>query len=355
MESILRSAIRLGAAMPAAAVHAAASALGDRDHGLRELANKVRAYERFVSAPDVEGRDLAGALAGLDDWESTWVREGVGYRRGLRRAGTVERAAPLDVADEWRLPLHTGFGLGLAVEALDALSWRPDRGEVRSAVGRFARRALAGAGEGWRLAVLEALGLVARTLHPHRLGPLDEAVAAAGPELRRAFWHGAGRGLYFAPTAALPFVAGSAAQRLRELAAAAPDGEARDQVVSGWAWALALVNVRHPEVVAAALADGGGAARSPAFADGVACALVVWLACGGAARRVERFLAHRPAVAAAEAAGWRLVIEECETAVARAPAAGTPLGGLFVHRAGRWSREMPWDEGSLHLQRMVED
>lgn len=334
MEAILRSAFELGAALPAAAARTAAAALGDRDHGLRELANKVRAYERFVSAPDVEPSRFAGAVAGLDDWEATWVKEGIGYRWGLRRSGGAELRDARVVPADWRLPLHTGLGLGLAVAELDALSWRPDGREVEAAVDRFVRRASGGTADGWRLAVLEALGLVARTLHPHRLAALDGAVSAAGPELRRAFWHGVGRGLYFAPTAALPFLAGSAATRLAELAASVPDGEAREQVVGGWAWALALVNVRHPEVVAAAL-RGREVPAAAAFADGVACALIVWRACGGGERRVERFLAHRP-VEGAVAARWRTLLAVCEEALARPPAPGEPLGGLFTVRPHRW-------------------
>jgi hypothetical protein len=325
--------------LPASAARLVSVGFGDRDHGLREMANKVRAYERFLSAPDVGPAGLTAALAGLDDWEATWVKEGVGFRWATRRAAGDQPLDSTTLPADWRLPLHTGVGLGLALRTLDVLSWRPERDELEAVVEDFVRRASARAGEGWRLAVLEALGLIAGTLHPHRLAGLDAATGAVATELRRAFWHGVGRGHYFAPTAALPFFAGSAARRLAELAAAAPDGEAREQAVSGWAWALALVNVRHPEVVASALCDADGPASSPAFADGVACALTVWLACGGHQERVERFLAHRPA--AGREARWSRLVAACEEAWSRAPAVGEPLGDLFVHRAGRWRGVVP--------------
>ena len=339
MDTFLRSMARMSTVLPVVAARAVSSTLGDREHGLRELANKLRAFEAFRNAPAVPPERSADAVRDLDPWDALWVKEGIGFRSAAAAAG--ESAAAIgrarELPEDWWLPLHTGLGLLLAMQSLDGLPWRPSNGEVDACLDGFAARAAAAAQDRWRTAVLEALGLVARTLHPDRVGDLDRELAAR-PELRPAFWHGWGRGSYFSPTSAVPFLAGSAARRLAEVAAAAPDREAREQAVSGWAWALTLVNLRHPEVVASALREGeGGPAGAPELADGVASALVVWLTSGGDRERVDRFLAH--ALEGAAAGPWRGIVAAGRRAAGRQVPSAGDLGELFVYRPGRWPAE----------------
>jgi hypothetical protein len=86
------------------------------------------------------------------------------------------------------------------------------------------------------------------------------------------------------------------------------------------AWALALVNLHDPEVLAAVL-DGLDDARADpeAFADGVASALALRFDVTGRDADLEAFLAYRPACGACRrAALWeRLVRRPAERALAR--------------------------------------
>lgn len=51
----------------------------------------------------------------------------------------------------------------------------------------------------------------------------------------------------------------------------------RQNAIAGLAWALTLVNIRHPEVLAAFLQHHGTeVAKDDAFANGVCSAMVVW-------------------------------------------------------------------------------
>jgi len=282
--------------------------------GWQEVRNVVRAVERFWAAPPIRAaaagtspedaarelvRRLALADAG-DPWDALWLREGLGFRwsEAAWDAGRSPRATLPEAG--WRLPLHTGMGLSLALRVLAPLAlhgagpgvgpgvgseagaggWG---GAPADAVDRFLELCHKGSDDGCAGASFEALGLVARVLHPGRVAALDRAVRQVGAPWRESFWHGLGRGLYLTPVGSLPRPA-PAAHALERARREAPDPVARRNAVSGVGWALTLVNVRHPHVVAAALDDSmvdagrasGPAADGDALVDGVARATVVW-------------------------------------------------------------------------------
>ncbi len=297
----------------------------------RELANKLEAFDCFQRAPALLG--LAGAdlplaaverASALGSYGCTWVTEGLGYARAARGLPVEERR--VGQPTRATLPLHTGAALSFAERCLEAA--RP--GSPQS-LARWIGQWEEYARPGCRGLAVEALGLVARNLYPNLLERLAGQLGGLDPVFPDYFWHGAGRGLYFTPTHAVP---GSGAHRraLEKAAQEPPDERGWRNATAGLAWALTLVNFRHPAVLAGVLLRQGGAiVCREGFANGVASAVLVWRETVGEEAHLARFLACRPgAEGSALAARWReLVLDPC-TAALRQNAVGPPgLDHLF--------------------------
>lgn len=309
--------------------------------GWRELANKLDATGAFFAGPP---RDPPGE-------RGLWGTEALGYRRLRERPREAWGPDPLGhrAAASWeRLPLHTGAGLALASSALGGLPPRPASRAVAAALRRFAADCATVSRPGYAEATFEALGLVGRNLHPRLVPAVDAALTALGTELRELFWHGAGRGAYFAPCRAWPGSWGAALERLER---DAPDEAARVNGRAGLAWALVLVNRRHPEIVAATIdAHRTAIEEEPAFVHGVVGA---WLVARSAAVATGdgAFLATRPAGPLASDAWRRLVVEPCTRAagsLADVLHRTEAWGGLFrVERTAAGDVARPWADGEL--------
>lgn len=239
----------------------------------RQLANRLEVFLRFRSPPGRRGDRLAWrvrqALA-ADPWQRIWALEAVGHAwaeealaTGAPLAGLLDELPALPPAAA--LPLHTGAGLALGGHALD----RHSLADPPAAAARMRQLAAEIASPGFEGAVFEGFGFVARTLTPGAVRAIDRSLAGRRRDL---FWHGVGRGLHLAP--GTPWPAGPdlafACARVE-----APDAAARRQALSGAAWALTLVNLRHPATVRLSLAAGlagAGDDEVAALAEGVAAA-----------------------------------------------------------------------------------
>jgi hypothetical protein len=318
-ESVSRQA--MGAALrtlqqSAEAVRAAMP--GEVGREWRELANKLAAFELFQQAPARVGtaplsEQLRRAFA-LDTYQAVWVTEGLGYASAenawqvgwspqrLLSAPALERL-PANVV----VPLHTGAGLSLAERVLAA------DGGVDLA--RWLSLWEENARPGYGCIAVEALGLVARNLYPYLLPRLDERLRVIDPALTDYFWHGAGRGLYFAPTHAIPF-SGALGRAFEKAGREPPDESGRRNATAGLAWALTLVNLRDPEILCGALQRHGSERSSAeAFANGVSSAVLVWYDIVGLDSHLAAFLTFRPDRPAL-AALWRdLVLDPCDAAL----------------------------------------
>lgn len=265
-----------------------------------ELAAKGEVFARFrlASAAAAEGGPLPRQLRqarGLGAFEALWTVEGVGHGLATAacRGGRLPEGLPASFAARavpagaW-LPLHTGMGLALAERAIDG----PD---LAGSLRHFEELCRAGSRPGHALAAFEGLGFVAATLHARHIPAIDRALDARDPELALYFWHGVGRGLYFAPLHAFP---GGTFAALARAGAEAPSPEARANAGAGLAWALTLVNLRHGDLVASVAEAATAGLDRPArraFAQGVGAALAVWAcwarAYGGARVEAPRALA----------------------------------------------------------------
>jgi hypothetical protein len=280
----------------AATVHAALPVEAGSDW--RELANKLEAFGLFQQAPlwvgVVPGTDLplqeqlrrASALGG---YRSVWTAEGLGYANAESAWETGRAPGWLTGSPGLRsafLPLHTGAALSFAGRLLST-----EEARTRESLARWLTLWEDHTRAGYAGLAAEALGLVARNLYPHLVPRLAGILAALTPVLAEYFWHGVGRGLYFAPTHALPN-SGSHGRALEKAWREPPDEAGRRNATAGLAWALTLVNLRHPEILAGVL-QRNCIGSIEAFANGVASAVVVWHEIVGRDAHLEAFLAYR--------------------------------------------------------------
>lgn len=285
-------------------VRAAASVVPGAAEQTQEIQNQLHAVEWFVFADERVPAPYGGLVPWLNRIDTLefdhrpWVAEGAGFRAARRefikgpRCGWLHGEFP-----EWSLTvLHTGMGLALAELLLDNIA--TDQ-RLAEAVAAFASLCVTNSRTGYEGCALEAIGLLARNLHPSRVPAFDRLLVSGAPELREYFWHGFGRGSYLSPANLAPW-SGSGWRAIQAASEAAPGGIARSNAISGAAWAFTLVNLRTPKVMSAFLREHGQwAAQEPAFADGVRSALEVWRQLqpdDPPFRELERILApHTPA------------------------------------------------------------
>lgn len=292
--------LALGAMQGTAAAGALVPLFGSSS---RELANKLRAFGRFREASN---RRRAPDVSRLDPYDALWSEEGFGYGLGRALEGEPEtvRLALQGAPRRCRLARVSGCGLALAIDHVQrsaevSASGATDRVD---AVDSFVSAVEATIPWPHRLVAFENLGLAVRTLRPEALAAWGDRAARHG--FAAAFWHGAGRGLYFAPSHLVspPGLPWSALDRAIDQA---PAGF-RSSSVAGLAWALTLVNIRHPRLVAERLAAvGARPGRSASWAgQGMAAAWMLWLEATGDETRPRAFERARLAAELLPAARW---------------------------------------------------
>jgi hypothetical protein len=319
----------------------------------RELANKLHAFEWFTFAgarlggpalgPAALARQVPRVAALADTYTGLWAMEGLGYAcaragpeawppRELLAGGAGSSLGGLP--EQAMVPLSTGSALAAAERLLAEIA-RVAEGADRDRVRRWLEQLAGDAGPGARELATEALGLVARTLDPWRLGRLDALLAAIDPVLAEYLWHGVGRGLYFTPMNLPPWTGGTC-RAFGKAWTEPPHDAGRRNATAGLAWAMTLVNVRSPEVAAASLAGHGeGAGAAAAVANGASSALIVWRQWAGSDALLARFLGYRPPGGSGTigARRWRRIVDRCEAALSGPPldpgCRGDSLAALF--------------------------
>jgi hypothetical protein len=311
----------------------------------RELGNKLEAFEIFRHAERQArsaGRALPlAALVELADdlvpYRRLWRLEGLGYGHAEERAAHAAHAAhAANVAEPrgWlaagaaELPaasliaLHCGIGLSLARRLL-AASARAPAAELRRGLAAYVAGCRELALPGHAAPLLEALGFIARLRLARRAGEVAGELARLDEEAHACFWHGLGRALYFLPRHAPPWP-GTPRRLFAAVTREAPAGEERENALAGLAWAVTLVNLRHPRVLEDLLASQPPwVAASPGFAHGIGAAVFVWHDCTPRDPYLAAWRRHRPEPAGSGLARrWeRQVSGPAEQALAAAAAA----------------------------------
>ncbi len=259
----------------------------------QEFANKLHIITLVTQVHSQLGLDgdrveslpvLVEKAAVLETFPRLWAVEGLGNYIGdhaLASAGSVPVAGLLSDPSAAMLPawtmtmLHAGIGMSFAKHVLKRLEPSSSPEVVKGAITEFAALCRNSSQRGYAGAALESLGLATRTLYPNVLHLIDDQIPAVEPDLHGYFWHGAGRAMYFDPMNMLPSV-NAPWRAIRRLDQEAPHDLARRNVLSGLAWALTVVNMRHPMVMEAFLRHHGDLASShDAFTNGVTSSLMM--------------------------------------------------------------------------------
>jgi len=258
----------------------------------REIFNKVDVYQLVRSVQSKlklprEGEfnlaDYVEKAYDLGPYAALWAVEGLGhdYADSVREKGedakNLLRGKRIEgIPAKSLLMLHAGIGLSFAQHLLSDKNSQTPEDELRSAVDEFVRLCRENSEPGYTGAALESLGLVTRTFHSELMPVIDRLLEEAHPEVTGYFWHGAGRAVYFLLVNFLPYR--DPVWRAVEIGRKEATSEkARQNLMAGTAWALTLVNMRQPQIMASFLEDHADDLWQyrDAFANGVASSVIM--------------------------------------------------------------------------------
>ncbi|HEY3824787.1 MAG TPA: hypothetical protein VGL82_09520 [Bryobacteraceae bacterium] len=254
-------------------------------HEMEEARNKLEAFRLFAYV-DQELGFPAGRLPPLEalvrrafvlsHHQRIFAIEGAGhyYTGAAPRplTGLLQDPALPDCA---MVSLHAGMGTSFASTILSKLTGDPSKTMLRDAVSRFLDLCRTNARAGWYENAIEPLGLSVRTLYPHLLTRVGNAVREIDAGAQRLYWHGAGRSLYFVPMNFVTF-GGAHERALRTAIEEAPTVDDRRNAVAGLVWAITLVNLAHPAVLQSLLRTAEAIRMPAAVRNGIVSALIVW-------------------------------------------------------------------------------
>jgi hypothetical protein len=288
-----------------------------------EMRNKLEVCRTFEYGRR-EVRDLCCARS-RGTFQSVWLAEGIGYDS----SGPGDRDVP-----RWaEVPFHAGCGLRLAEQCLTRLNDAPGRAEMVCELEIFAARLRELVRPGLTGIMHEALGLCARNLYPWLVPSIDEALETLDPERADLFWHGAGRAMYFAPMHFAPWQS-APWEAFATAADEAFDTRRLANAIAGIAWALTLVNIRHPEVMASVLDHHEEISTSAPFRHGARSALWIWSRSTPSDQSLVRgFAEFGKALGGRACRRWELVITRaCASALEDHEA---PPDSVFRYSRGR--------------------
>lgn len=277
----------------------------------RELRNKVdvyqlvRAVEKKLRLPregEFKLAEYVDKAYALGPYAALWAVEGLGHdyadsvrERGGELEGLLQGERIADLPSRSLLMLHAGIGLSFAQRLMEHMNAKTPEADLHAALAEFIRLCEVNSEPGYTGAALESLGLVTRTFHSELVPAVDQYLGMKNPQVQGFFWHGVGRAIYFLLVNFLPYK--DPVWRAVEMGRhEAPHDLARNNVLAGTAWALTLVNMRQPEVMAAFLEDHG-AEITPlrdAFANGVTSSVVMRFDTSPDDPNIENFRAYKP-------------------------------------------------------------
>ena len=259
--------------------------------GLQEFENKLEAFNLFVHVDSVlaipsQGEvylpELIRKAEALEPYRAVWATEGLGYylatkfcewSQAPRRLLNGERSGELP--EKSLAALHAGMGLAIADRLMKTISPGSHESESRRVLDQFVMACRDNSRPGYIGATYESLGLVARNLYPQMIARLDQQLRQIDEDLVAYFWHGVGRGIYFAPTNFLPD--GNSGRAVKMTCQEPPHELGRRNALAGLAWAMTLVNIRHPEILESFLKHHGSQLGDrDAFINGVSSSVMIW-------------------------------------------------------------------------------
>ncbi len=218
-----------------------------------------------------------------EDYAALWAVEGLGHLFGENQldAGDTSEATNLlggsgadGLSAKSMLMLHAGIGLAYAQRLLGELNTQPSDEEILEATRKIFELCRQNSRPSHLGATVESLGLVTRTFESKLLSQVDRAVEELEPQWRGYFWHGVGRALYFLP---LNFLPCSTWEAVEMATRESVDDISRHNLYAGVGWAMAMVNLRSPNVLTDLVIKphGDKLLGNIWFQNGIASALVM--------------------------------------------------------------------------------
>ncbi len=257
---------------------------------LRETLNKLHIMELVTKVESVLPKEevwpslkmLIDKSYALGDFGALWAVEGLGQRftehmmrKDKNPRQLLDNQGGHILPDKSLTMLHAGIGLAFAKHGLlgkDASSTKI----LEQTAAEFIDRCQRNSRGGYLGCAIESLGLVARFEHgPQMVRALDQVLQNHSLEVRANLWHGAGRATYFSPQ---NFIVGvsSPIQAIAMCFKEPPHELGHLNMLSGLAWAITLVNMKHPEVLGEILEVHKDDIRSSdAFKNGISSSVII--------------------------------------------------------------------------------
>jgi hypothetical protein len=255
-------------------------------HEMQEARNKIQAFRLFayvdqeLRIPESQTEPLEAlakrALA-LSNFKKIWALEGVAhyYTNAVKAQRPERMLIDASLPETSMVSMHAGMGTSFAGKVLTQLNQDPSKPELQDAFKRFRELCCSNSRPNWIENAIEPFGLGVRSLYPHLLARMSDAIGEISEEARRLYWHGVGRSLYFVPMNFITF-GGAHERALKTAISEAPTIPDRNNAVAGLVWAVTLVNLCDPEVLRSLLRVAEGIRMRPAVVNGIMSALMVW-------------------------------------------------------------------------------
>ncbi len=275
---------------------------------LEEFRNKLQAFSLFEYVdeflPPNSERSLKRMIENaelLEPFSAIWAMEGVGHYYTEKVSAVMNSPNHLLSAEVTRnlpekslIALHAGMGLSLSRDFLPRIKAETHSDRIVELIGAYITHCRNNSRDGYAEIVFETLGLVTRNLYPHLLLPIDKALEQFDADFTAYFWHGAGRAMYFSPTGILP-VFDESWSSILATQDEPPHESGCLNALTGWVFAMTLVNIRHPEIIADCFKNYRRFfAGQGIVADGIGSAMIVWHRSTQDNSLIKSFLNHIP-------------------------------------------------------------
>ncbi|HSL21242.1 MAG TPA: hypothetical protein VK886_06885 [Vicinamibacterales bacterium] len=252
-----------------------------KDASIPELIDKIRRHEPF---------------------RALWLAEGLGQvlgNRGLARDGNprdlLSQGEGAQVPDTMQLMVHAGLCLSFARYHFDKIGKNPTPAQIREATCRIGEAARLNLLPGYAGIGYEAWGMVTQFYHRPLFATVVRTLEEIDPEHAPYLWHGAGRACYFInfmPRWNEPWPAFALINQM------VISGVSRSNLLAGLAAGMMIVNMKTPVILEAIIKERisrlypGDVA---AFAQGVACSMVMRQDTSPNEEHAVNFVRHVPA------------------------------------------------------------
>ena len=272
-----------------------------------ESLNKISTIEtveftNLFLGKDASLAELIDKIVRYEPHRSLWLAEGLGQVFGNRVMARDENPRDLltkgegaQIPGNLQLMVHAGLCLAFARHHFDKIGKNAPSAQVRDATCRIAELARLNLLPGYAGIGYEAWGMVTQFFYRPMFATVTGTMREIDPEHAPFLWHGAGRASYFInfmPHWNEPW---PAFRLVRQIAI---DDVTRHNLLAGLASGMMIVNMKTPQILESIVRERISrlpAEDADAFAQGVACSMVMRLDTTPEEENALAFIRHTPA------------------------------------------------------------